>query len=149
MIAVFVVRHTANGGHEFLQLRRAAGEWMAGTWQIVRGTIEPGETAVAAARRELLEETALSPIEFYALCSVESFFLPARDAILHVPVFCAFVDPAHPVVLNDEHDACRWVPAAQMAAAITWASERAVLQEVLDDILGNGLAKDYLSIDVQ
>lgn len=146
MIVLFVIRQTTTGGHEFLQLRRAAGEFMAGTWQIVRGSTEPGETALAAALRELAEETGLRPIECYALCSVESFFLASRDAILHLPAFCAIVDPAAPVVLNDEHDAYRWTPSGDMAANVTWASERTVLREVMEDILGDGIAKPYLRV---
>ncbi|HEV7298621.1 MAG TPA: NUDIX domain-containing protein [Tepidisphaeraceae bacterium] len=146
MIAVFVVRRSADHGHEFLQLRRSASEFMAGSWQIVRGKIESGETAVHAALRELLEETGLTPIEFYALCSVETFFLASRNTIMHVPVFCAFVDDTAAVTLNEEHDASRWVPRLRMRAAITWASERAVLREVLDDLLPNSLAKPHLRV---
>src|SRR5690606_13648492 len=142
-------RPAAAGEFEFLQLRRAAAELMAGTWQIVRGTIEPGETAVAAALREMAEETGLRPTELYGLCTVETFFLAARDTIMHVPAFCAIVGVGCAVVLNEEPDAYQWLPRAEMPAAVTWASERAVLREVMDDILGNGLAKPYLRIDVK
>jgi dATP pyrophosphohydrolase len=146
MITVFVVRQAKNGDHEFLQLRRSVAEFMAGSWQIVRGKIEPGETAVQAALRELREETGLMPTEFYGLSSVETFFLAHLDTIMHVPVFCAIVDPIAPITLNEEHDAARWVPRTEMSAAISWASERAVLCEVLEDILPDSLAKPYLRI---
>ena len=56
MVAVYVVRPDESGtSHEFLQLRRSAGDYMGGTFQTIRGTSEPGETAVQAALRELRE----------------------------------------------------------------------------------------------
>src|SRR5512133_2755375 len=91
-IAVFVARPGADRGtHEFLQLHRVPGDDIGGTWQTVRGTIEAGETAVAAALRELSEETSLTPREFYRLGSVETFYDAADDAIVHSVPFLALV----------------------------------------------------------
>ncbi|MGH2465807.1 MAG: NUDIX domain-containing protein, partial [Candidatus Limnocylindrales bacterium] len=44
-------------GIEILLLRRAPGRILAGLWQCVSGSLEPGETVVAGALRELHEET--------------------------------------------------------------------------------------------
>src|ERR1041385_1167562 len=52
---------------EILLLRRAPHRSLAGVWQPVTGGIEQGETAVAAAVREVLEETGLTPIHWWAL----------------------------------------------------------------------------------
>lgn len=52
--SVLVVVHTADG--EVLLLRRADREDF---WQSVTGSLEPGETPIEAARRELAEETGL------------------------------------------------------------------------------------------
>src|SRR5687767_13020487 len=98
MVACFVVRRAPTpGGHEFLLLRRAAGEFMAGAWAIVRGTREVGETAPAAALRELREETGLAPVEFYQLDTVDVFYLAVGDTIWHCPSFCAIVAHEHEV----------------------------------------------------
>ena len=44
MVACFVVRPgEKQGAAEFLQLRRAAGDFMGGAWSTVRGRIEPDE----------------------------------------------------------------------------------------------------------
>lgn len=52
---VLVLAHDAAGRVVFT--RRA--DWPAGAWGLVAGFIEPGETAEAAALRELAEETGL------------------------------------------------------------------------------------------
>ncbi|MFW5970369.1 MAG: dihydroneopterin triphosphate diphosphatase [Halofilum sp. (in: g-proteobacteria)] len=52
--SVLVVVHTADG--EVLLLHRAD---RADFWQSVTGSLEPGETPIEAARRELMEETGL------------------------------------------------------------------------------------------
>jgi len=146
-VTVFVARVDARGtSHEFLQLRRAAADYLAGSWQLVRGCIEPGETAVAAALRELGEEAGLVPAEFYSLGSVETFYMWHDDFIWHSICFCAIVNRAAPVVLNDEHDASRWIPRAEFDAALTWSSERRILPDLCRDVLDDGLAKPHLHV---
>ena len=64
MVTVFVLRPDQSGDSwEFLQLQRAKDDYMGGTWQIIRGGSNPGEHMVAAALREMREETGLSPQE--------------------------------------------------------------------------------------
>lgn len=147
MVACYVVRPTADGsGHEFLLLRRAAGEYMAGAWAVVRGTREPGETAWAAALRELREETGLVPREFYQLDTVDVFYLAKGDTIWHCPAFCALVERDVEVALNEEHDAVRWVPRQRIEAELLWPGERVQLAELCHAILDDGPAKAHLRI---
>jgi dATP pyrophosphohydrolase len=148
MVTVFVVRPTT-GDHEFLQLHRAATDYLGDTWQLVRGGIEPGETAVVAALRELREETGLTPREFYRLGSVETFYIPLEDTLWHSVAFCALVDAKTPIQLNDEHDDFRWVHRERMAGQSMWASERALLSDLFTDILDNGIAKPYLRVTLE
>lgn len=149
MVTVFVVRPTADGhDHEFLQLHRAASDYLGNTWQIVRGGVEPGETATAAALREMREECGLGPREFYRLGSVETFYIPVEDTLWHSAAFCAVVDMNAAVVLNDEHDDYRWVHRERMAAHTMWASERGLLNDLFTDILDNGIAKPYLRVSL-
>jgi dATP pyrophosphohydrolase len=146
MITVFVVRPTAKGSHEFLQLRRAPGEYLPGTWQTVRGGIDPDETAVDAALRELREETGLRPVEFYRLGTVETFFIPKHDTVWMAPAFCAIVAPDARVTPNGENDDSRWVPRDAMLDTVLWASERTVLPHLFRDILDDGPAKTLLRV---
>ena len=147
MVACFVVRPGERAGsHEFLQLRRSAGEFMGGAWSTVRGKIEQGETAWAAALRELREEAGLSPREFYQLDTVDIFYLHGDDTIWHCPGFCAVVARDARVILNPEHDAFRWIARSQIDSEFLWPGERAQLAELCREILDNGKAKPYLHI---
>src|SRR5437660_7858203 len=126
MTTCFVVRPgEAVGAHELLQLRRAKADFMGGAWSTVRGRIEPGEKAWAAARRELREEAGLTPDEFYQLDTVDVFYLHGDDTIWHSPGFCAVVGREAQVVLNEEHDAYRWVDRSRIDAEFLWPGERA------------------------
>ena len=149
-IVVFVARPTgrgASGRHEFLQLRRRE-QPLAGTWQTVRGSIESGETAAAAALRELREETAVRPVEFYRLGSVESFYDLHTDAVWHSAAFFALLAADATVTLNDEHDAVRWVDETELDCQFMWPSEKPLLTEIREELLSDSLCKPYLRIDI-
>jgi dATP pyrophosphohydrolase len=147
MIVCHIVRPAQNPGeHEFLQLRRSAGDYLGGTWQTVRGRIEGAETAWQAALRELREECNLIPAEFYKLSTLENFYLAHEEAIWHVPCFCVLVGRDQEVKLNGEHDAYRWVPRDKITDAVMWPGEREALKEIFREILGNGLSKPFLRL---
>jgi 8-oxo-dGTP pyrophosphatase MutT (NUDIX family) len=149
MITMFVVRPDASGrSQEFLQLRRVIDDYMGGTWQIVRGGVEPGENVIHGALRELREETGLIPRELYRLSCVESFYTPVDDTLWHSVAFCAIVGRSQEVVLNHEHDALRWIARDQMDRHLMWASERQLLSDLCRDILDNGPAKPFLVVEM-
>jgi dATP pyrophosphohydrolase len=147
MVACFVVRPDDNGSlSEFLQLRRSPGETLAGAWSTVRGKIEDAETAWAAALRELAEEAGLIPDEFFQLDTVDIFYLHADDTLWHCPGFCAVVGRDVNVMLNEEHDALRWVRRTDIDHSFIWPGERAQLAEACREILDGGPARAYLRI---
>jgi dATP pyrophosphohydrolase len=147
MVNCYVARPgEAPGTHELLQLRRAPGEPLAGAWSVCRGGIEDGETAWQAALRELVEETGIRPAEFYQLDTIDLFYLATGDGLWHVPGFCAVVGRDVEIVLNEEHDAFRWVPRSRIDADFLWPGERAQLAELCREILDDGPAKQYLRI---
>lgn len=149
MVTVFVVRPDESGSsHEFLQLRRAASDYMGGTWQIIRGGSDPGEHMVTAALREMREETGLAPQELYRLGTVECFYIDYDDTLWHAVGFCAVVSREQQIILNDEHDAFRWVPRIEMPSRVMWASERHLLADLFLDILDNGPGKPVLRVDL-
>lgn len=147
MITCYAVRAAADS-HEFLQLRRAADDFMGGTWQAVSGGIEPDETAWLAALRELKEEAGLVPIEFYRLPVINTFYISDHDTLWHSVPFCAIVDPKAQVTLNSEHDASRWVPRNNVDKAFMWATDRAAIAELCRSILDGDAAKPYLRIPI-
>jgi 8-oxo-dGTP pyrophosphatase MutT (NUDIX family) len=128
----------AGAGLQVLALRRAPGRTRAGAWEIVHGTIEPGETPVQTSRRELHEETGLTPLSVYNLSRTEAFYQHDTDVLAVIPVFAAFVDDA-PVTISAEHDAHEWLTSAEAGRRLAWPRERRALEDVLS-MVGGGSA---------
>ena len=110
-VQVHLYRRPTVSTVEFLVLRRAADEPLfPGLWQMVTGTMEEGETAMEAARRELREETGIISDALEVVPYVASFYLAADDSIHHVPVFATEVFSDTEVRLSPEHDSLAWLP---------------------------------------
>ncbi len=118
-----------DGGAEWLVVRRAASRSDAGTWRMVGGKIEVGETAWQAALRELEEETGWSGervLEAWTLPSVNAFYEAEADRVVMAPAFAVEVegDP----VLDAEHDAWEWLPADAAADRLAWPEQSRLLR---------------------
>ncbi|HYQ72923.1 MAG TPA: dihydroneopterin triphosphate diphosphatase [Gammaproteobacteria bacterium] len=122
--SVLVVVH--NDAAEVLMLERIRP---AGFWQSVTGSLLPGETPLAAAQRELQEETGLV-LDVQDCRRINTFpILPAWRAryapeITHnrEHVFIAYCGGRPPVMLNPcEHVAFRWL-AREAAAELAFSS---------------------------
>jgi 8-oxo-dGTP pyrophosphatase MutT (NUDIX family) len=134
-IWIFRVR---DGAPEMLLLRRATGRILAGLWQCVAGSIEPGETIVAAALREVDEETGIrgDAIEaFYSLDFVASFLWEPADEVLSSVHFALRVAPGAEPVLSHEHDERRWLGPESAMALCVWPAYREAIARVRDNLL--------------
>ncbi len=131
MVDVYVLRPAA-AGVEVLVLRRAPGGRSPGTWESVHGHIDPAEPPVAAAQRELHEETGLSPDRLYNLSRVEGFYLHRSDVVSLIPVFCAIVPRGAAVRLSGEHDRAEWLGPEDAARRFQWPRERRALRDALE-----------------
>jgi dATP pyrophosphohydrolase len=127
-VDVYVLR-TGERGLEALVLRRAPGVRCAGAWESVHGSIEPGETPVDAAVRELQEETGLVPDRLYNLSRVESFYLHRTDEVALIPAFVAVVPAAARPTLSNEHDRFEWLGLAAAAGRFAWPRERRAIAD--------------------
>ena len=148
IVDLYPIRETPSG-LQVLVLRRGTGTRCTGAWEAVHGHIEGTESPMEAARRELLEETGLTPVRLYNLSRVESFYQHRTDEVSLIPVFVAFVDPVSPVVLSAEHDASDWLSFPDAASRFAWPRERRALADI-QELLGSGSAgalSDVLRIE--
>jgi 8-oxo-dGTP pyrophosphatase MutT (NUDIX family) len=123
---------------EFLLVRRAAERSLPGVWQPVTGGIEGRETAWRAAAREVLEETGLTPLRWWALEHLTTYYEPAKDAVLALPLFAAEVAWTDAVHLSHEHDRYAFLAAGAASRRVLWASQRQALAAVHEEILARG-----------
>ena len=122
---------------EALVLRRGGAGRCPGSWETVHGSIEADEKPVAAALRELMEETGLDPVRFYNLSRVETFYRHLVDEVALIPVFVAWVAPEASVRLGSEHDQFEWLNLADARARFAWPRERRALDDI-EILVGRG-----------
>ncbi len=133
---------------EVLLLRRAAGGRCPGSWEAVHGHIEPAEEPVEAAKREMREETGLTPARLYNLSRVESFYQHRLDEVALVPVFAAFVPVEAEVRTGPEHDKFEWLEPGDARARFAWPRERRALEDIVAVLRGGnaGPVEDVLHV---
>ncbi len=136
MIQLHVLRKRRDGRHEHLLLRRSDDETLyPGAWQAITGAIEEGETAVAAVRRELYEETGLQADSLAVIPTVASFFDAKADCLHVVPVFAAFAGEGAAVRLSAEHQCFEWLLRDEAEARLPFPTHRTALRILYDYVL--------------
>ena len=102
-------RRRGSAGPEVLLLRRIPAR--GGFWQPVTGRRLPGESAEAAARRELEEETgARLPVRSLAYRHSFAFGEAVPPALFEEEAFAADWPEGLEVRPGPEHDAADWLP---------------------------------------
>jgi dATP pyrophosphohydrolase len=134
--SVLIVIYTEAG--EFLLIERCRP---AGFWQSVTGSLEWGESPTAGARREVLEETAitagvLTDLEWSQVYPISPAYGRGRvypPGVTHnlEHAFALELPRPVPVVLSpDEHLRYRWVPAAEALELVVSHTNRAVIEQL-------------------
>lgn len=133
LVAPAVVIHLFRPGPEVLLLRRC--DTLQGIWMSVAGRVESGEEGWQAAVREAQEETGLRPHTVYAVDTVEQFYNILRDRVVVIPVFMGLVDATAQVILNEEHDAFRWLDLDAALDRIEFPGQRRVLRYIREEFI--------------
>jgi dATP pyrophosphohydrolase len=126
--------YTAGGEFLLLERRRPAG-----FWQSVTGSLEWGETADSAARRELIEETGITQGRLCNLQWTQVYEILPSFGKKYAPgvtrnlehAFALKLPERAPVNLSEnEHVRYRWLSAAEAIATVSSSTNRAVIQQL-------------------
>ena len=129
-----IVIYTAGGEFLLLERRRPAG-----FWQSVTGSLEWGETADSAARRELIEETGITQGRLCNLQWTQVYEILPSFGKKYAPgvtrnlehAFALKLPERAPVSLSEnEHVRYRWLSAAEAIATVSSSTNRAVIQQL-------------------
>jgi dihydroneopterin triphosphate diphosphatase len=132
--SVLIVIHTDGGEFLLLERRRPAG-----FWQSVTGSLEWGELADRAARREVVEETGITQGVLVNLQWTQVYdILPAFGKVYAPGItrnlehaFSLKVQQRVPVALSEsEHVRFQWVEARDAVQIASSSTDRAVIQEL-------------------
>lgn len=127
-VSCVVLREQQDGQIHQLLVKRCPQD--GDFWSHVGGGIEAGETAVETIVRELKEETGLVPVRLYNSEFIEQLFQAARNRILVMPLFVAFVDEHQTVTLNREHTDFEWCALETALSRVPFYGQRQAYQHV-------------------
>lgn len=135
LIEVYVFRQR-NQCREYLLLKRSAEETLyPNLWQIVTGTLQENEQALAGALRELQEETQLRALRVWNVPIVNSFYDARNDVVQMVPLFAVEVQSLEEPVLSAEHQQYQWLNYDEAMKLLAWPTQRWGLK-VIDEFIG-------------
>ena len=137
-------------GPLYLLLQRAETESLYPMmWQVITGTLRPGEHTVRAALREISEETSLQVEDFWVVPHVNSFYVARADEVLVSPFFAGSVRPDAEPRLSTEHRDYRWARLEEALKLIPWPGQRTGVEMVHRFIAAEQEAARLLKVPLQ
>ena len=134
MVDAYVFRRV-NARLQFLLLLRCPDRPLGNTWQSIHAQIQPGETAVAAARQAMERETGLTALESYSADYINQFYDHHTDSIILAPVFAFAVEQRPIITLGEDLCDSAWCERDEATARLLWPGQRWAVRHI-DAILG-------------
>jgi len=141
-----LARPAAEGGYEFLLLRRASNKIYAGSWRMVGGKLTGEETAWQACLREVAEETRLPVQRLLAVPYVNRFYEWQHDRINDIPVFVAVTSADASPVLDAEHSDFSWLSLEAAVERLPWPGQREGLRAAAALLEGGEQLQGFLEV---
>lgn len=124
-----VFRDTTDGERQVLLVHRPTYD----DWSLPKGAVETGESAEAAALREVLEETGWSGRIVAQLGSQHYRERSEAPTLKHVEFFAVAAERFDGVEVTSEIDGWRWVPAEEAGAVMSRPQDRRIIARFLED----------------
>jgi len=137
-----------NGRLEFLLLKRSPVQYYPNIWQMVSGKVKPEEKAYDSALREIKEETGLTPLNYWVVPNINSFYTADNDSITLVPVFAAIVKNDEKVLISNEHSEFGWFTPEEAKKKLAWAGQHRSVDIIVDYFQNNNVFWNFLEIKI-
>jgi dihydroneopterin triphosphate diphosphatase len=131
---------------QFLVLRRRDDVVLGSIWQSIHGKIDPGESAVDTAVREVQEHTGLEPHRIYSADYINQFYDHKSDTIVLAPSFAVLVGPGDEPTLSPEYGDYAWCDLEETVARLPWSGQRWAARHIFDVIAVGGEEAEFYAI---
>ena len=114
---------------KILAVRRAANDFLGGTYELPGGGVDAGETLPESVARELAEETGLRLKRIISTFEGFEYTTPKKPKVRQLNFL---VEADGEVVLSDEHDAAEWVDGNSLNTVEMTDSMRTCFRDALN-----------------
>lgn len=106
----------------------------SGHWSFPKGHVEPGETEVETAQREVMEETGIDILLYPTFRETVTYY-PKRDIFKEVVYFLAKAKNYDFVAQEDEIAEIRWAEIDLAIQLLTYENDKAIVQKAKSNII--------------
>jgi dihydroneopterin triphosphate diphosphatase len=145
VVDTYVFRNVSVGT-QFLVVRKRGDEPAGDIWQSIHSQIGSGETAVGAARRDLLERTGLKPMRLFTADYIGQFYDHVSDTVILAPTLAAQVHGKSRVVLSSDFVDYAWCDLEEITSRLIWTAQRWAVRHIYDVIASRDDEADIYAI---
>jgi dATP pyrophosphohydrolase len=132
-----------NARPQFLTLLRRPEVALGNTWHAIHAKVGAGETAYAAALREVRQAIGVAPRQFYSADLISQFYDHYSDSIGLTPVFAALIEGPAPATLGPDFVDYAWCELDEAVARLFSSAQRWAVRHIADVIASGGPEAEY------